>query len=408
MSRDFRTCRRPDSLRNPGRREFVRLAGAATFAAGSMALLPPGLTEAAKPAPGRPETNLDSFLAVPRGPLAIPGAFPGRVVEVHDPRSLAGEKVNGRLVAKMVRDGLRALTGGDERAAFERWFNKDDVVGIKINPVGPPLIAVHLEVVDALVGWLTSCGLPREQIVIWDRFDYMLHHAGFTSERYPGVRVVGLQTMGLDGNPWRDGKGEHISAANFDKKVFYWAKDVVGKDVKGYESDEFYWNQHVFTGEYSYFAKLITQDLTKIINVASFKNTGHAVSMATKNLGYAVICNTGRLHYPVFLHVNTEVLAAPCVRDKLVLNVIDGLRGQYDGGPMMNEQFIFPHHSLYFATDPFALDTVGHQKIVAKRRQMGVNVNDHPRYTEYLRQGQQLGLGIADPDKIDKVTIKAS
>jgi hypothetical protein len=48
------------------------------------------------------------------------------------------------------------------------------------------------------------------------------------------------------------------------------------------------------------------------------------------------------------------------------------------------------------------------QKIVAKRRQMGVNVNDHPRYTEYLRQGQQLGLGVADPDKIERVSIKAS
>ena len=45
--------------------------------------------------------------------------------------------------------------------------------------------------------------------------------------------------------------------------------------------------------------KLLTKRLTKIINVAAFKNTGNGVSMATKNLGYGAICNTGRLHAPL-------------------------------------------------------------------------------------------------------------
>jgi hypothetical protein len=391
---------------DPGRRRFVRALGAASAAAGGCALLPRGLAEGTKPRPSRPETNLDSFMAVPRGPFAIPGSHPGKVVEIWNPRCLAGDRVNGRVVAAMFREGLGQLTGTNERKAFERWFSKDDVVGIKINPVGPPLIAVHLEVVDAIVGWLTRHGLPRERIVIWDRFDYMLHGAGYTAERYPGTRVVGLQTMGLGEDPWRDESGNHVSAGAWDKDAFYFAKDVLGKNVKGYESDEFYLNQHVFNGEYSYFAKLITQDVTKIINVASFKNTGNGVSMATKNLGYAVICNTGRLHHPLSLHVNTEVLAAPWVRDKLVLNVIDGIRGQYDGGPMMNEQFVFDHHTLYLATDPFALDTIGHEKIVAKRKKEGVNVNEHPRFTEYLRQGQQLGLGVSDRSKIDHVRLR--
>jgi hypothetical protein len=390
---------------DPGRRRFVRALSAASAAAGGFALLPKGLAEGKDPGHTRPETNLDSFLSTPRGPYAIPGTHPGRVVEVWNPACLSGDEVNGRVVGAMFREGLGSLTGQDERKSFAKWFNTDDVVGIKINPVGPPLIAVHLEVVDAIVGWLTRNGLPRENIVIWDRFDYMLHGAGFTEERYPGVRVVGLQTMGLGDTPWRDEKGRHVSADAWDKDAFYYAKDVVGKDVPGYKSDEFYLNQHVFNGEYSYFAKLITQDLTKIINVCSFKNTGNGVSMATKNLGYAVICNTGRLHHPLSLNVNTDVLASPWVRDKLVLNVIDGIRGQYDGGPMMNEKFVFPHHTLYFATDPFALDAIGHRKIVAKRKKEGVNVNEHPRFTEYLRRGQELGLGVADTAKIEHSRI---
>ena len=68
--------------------------------------------------------------------------------------------------------------------------------------------------------------------------------------------------------------------------------------------------------------------------------------MATKNMGYGSVCNTGRLHAPLFFNVCTEVLAAPVIREKLVLNVTDGLRAQYDGGPDKNAQFVYPNHSL--------------------------------------------------------------
>ena len=122
--------------------------------------------------------------------------------------------------------------------------------------------------------------------------------------------------------------------------------------------------------------------------------------MATKNLGFAAICNTGRLHAPLFFRVCTEVLAAPWVRDKLVLNVTDGLRAQYDGGPDKDEKFIYPNHSLYFATDPFALDMTCHRELIAKRKAMGVTVNEHPKFTDYLFYAEKLGLGVADPAKI--------
>ena len=36
-------------------------------------------------------------------------------------------------------------------------------------------------VVDAIVAWLRRGGLPAKNIVIWDRFDYMLADAGFTA-----------------------------------------------------------------------------------------------------------------------------------------------------------------------------------------------------------------------------------
>jgi hypothetical protein len=391
---------------DPDRRDFLKTLGVAT--AGGLVLGVPDFAEdkpeakgEAKPAPPpEVQTNIAEFMKVPRGPHSIPGPFPGKVVQVTDPKAMKDRRVDPAVVNKMFEHGLTELTGQNLKKSFDLLFTKDDVVGIKVNPVGAPLINTTPALASAVVAWLTANGIPHGNIILWDRFDDMLKEAGFTAERFPGVRIESLQTMAEDGKPWKNEKGEHPSAANFDLEAYYFAKGVEGRGVKGYDNDDAYANQHVFTGEYSYFGKLVTKRLTKIINLAAFKNTGNGVSMATKNLGYGAICNTGRLHQPLFFKVCTEVLAAPWVRDKLVLNITDGIRGQYDGGPMPNEQFWYPNNALYLATDPFALDRIGQEQMVAKRKAMGVKVNEHPRFTEYLDYAQTLGLGVGDPAKI--------
>ncbi len=384
------------------RRDFVKVAGASAAAATAMSIGMPALGQGKPP---EVETNLGDFLKVPKTKHSLPGPFPGRVVQVVDRRSLVGDTFDAKVIREMVTSGIRKLTGKDLNDSFRLFFEPSDIVGLKVNPVGPPLINTRHEVADAVIGWLADCGLPRRNIVIWDRFDYMLKDAGFTPDRFPGIHIEGLQTMDENGNRWRDASGNHVSIENFDKDVYVFAKGVVGKNVQGYKDDEFYLNQHVYNGEYSYFGKLLTKKLTKIVNLAAFKNTGQAVSMATKSIGFGSLCNVGRLHAPLYLRTNTIVHAAPVIRDKLVLNIIDALRGQYDGGPDKNEQFVYPNHSLYFATDPFALDMIGHRHLAAKRKEMGGTVNEHPRYTEYLSYAQQLGLGVVD--KIDFVKVEA-
>jgi len=388
------------------RREFVKI-GAASAVAGGIVLGVPPMSDAQQAAiPAPPETNIDDFMKVPKGKHALPGPFPGRVVEVKDPRSLVDDKIDAKVVGDMFERGIRTLTGQDMKQSYALLFEPGDVIGIKVNPVGPPLINTHIELTQAVVKWLVDNKVPPDHIVIWDRFDYMLKDAGYTPDQFSkGVRVEGLQTMDETGNTWKDAKGNHVSLDNFDKDVFYFAKGIVGKNVRGYKDDEFYLNQHVFNGEYSYFGKLLTKRLTRIVNLAAFKNTGAGISMATKNMGYGSVCNTGRLHAPLFFNVCTEVLAAPAIREKLVLNITDGLRGQYDGGPDKNAQFVYANHSLYFATDPFALDMICHRQLVAKRKEMGVAVNENPRFTEYLHYGERLGLGVANPEKISYVKV---
>ncbi len=46
-----------------------------------------------------------------------------------------------------------------------------------------------------------------------------------------------------------------------------------------------------------------------------------------------------------------------------------------------------------------------HNRITAKRKEMGVAVNENPRFTEYLRYAEKLGLGVADLQKIQHVRV---
>ncbi len=387
-----------------GRREFVKTAGAGTAAAGALAFVPLTFAQAPAAAPVI-TTNIADFQKVPKTPRSLPGPFPGKVVKVTDRRSLANEKFDGKVIEEMVLKGITQLTGKNAKDSFRLLIDPRDVVGLKVNPVGPPLINTRPEVAEAVIKWLVDNGIRKSNIVIWDRFDYMLKDAGFTKERFPGIGVEGLQTMDETGNKWRGPDGKHLSVDNFDQEVYYEAKGAVWTSDRNQKNEEGYLNQHVFNGERSFFGKLLTRRLTRVINLAAYKNTGAAISMATKNLGYGSVCNTGRLHAGLALKVCAEVIAAPVLRDKLALNITDGLRAQYDGGPDKNAQFVYDNHSLYFATDPFALDMACHQELAAKRAEQGVKAGDNPRYTEYLRYAETLGIGVVAPDKLTVVKV---
>jgi len=387
------------------RREFLKVGSAV---GAGLVLGTPRLwaQDAAQPEPpAKPRTNVADALAIPRTAHSLPGPFPGRVIEVHDENSLVEGGPDAAVVAAMFERGLRALTGKGPAESHALFFHRQDVIGIKVNPVGAGLISTRHEVVEAIIDWLVHCGTRPENIIIWERFESMLNEAGFTAEHYPRVGLAALQIIDdaawgqedADTSGFLDENGVHLSTGNFDDDVYYWA------DVEG-PRDVDYLNQHVENGKKSRFGKLLTRKLTKIINVPVFKNTGNGISMATKNIGYGATTNTGRLHRPLFFDVCTEVLAFPPVRDKLVLNVTDGLIGQYDGGPGANASFTYDYHRLFLATDPFALDKVCHDLILQKRKEMGVDVNEHPRFTEYLRYAERLGLGVADAEKIAHVS----
>jgi len=48
---------------------------------------------------------------------------------------------------------------------------------------------------------------------------------------------------------------------------------------------------------------------------------------------------------------------------------------------------------------------VCHDLMVEKRKAMGVDVNEHPRFSDYLRYAEEIGLGIADPGRIEHLQV---
>jgi hypothetical protein len=76
------------------------------------------------------------------------------------------------------------------------------------------------------------------------------------------------------------------------------------------------------------------------------KNAGASITLCLKNLGYGVITNTSRLHSTLWAETSAQVCAFPPVRDKVVLNIADGIKGCYDGGPGANPQFFTDYKML--------------------------------------------------------------
>jgi uncharacterized protein (DUF362 family) len=152
-------------------------------------------------------------------------------------------------------------------------------------------------------------------------------------------------------------------------------------------------------GKESFFTKIVTEKVTKIVNVPILKNAGATTTCCLKNLSYGSLSNTSRLH-KIWMKSVAEPCAFPVLRDKVVLNIVDGLQACYDGGPGANPKFIYDAGVLLLGSDPVAVDAVAHDIIVKERMARGVQQVDTAGRSAFLELAEGLGLGIAARDKI--------
>ncbi|MBI4902835.1 MAG: DUF362 domain-containing protein [Acidobacteria bacterium] len=327
--------------------------------------------------------------------LAAPGLFPGRVIGVEDKRSIVSGRYQADIVKPMLARGMKDLTGADdETSAWKLFFQKGDRVGIKVNPVGMPHVISAAEVLRPIISNLTVAGVRLQDIVVYDRYRQQFLKGGFEQWLPQGVR-------------WSSASEDYT---------------LIQLDAKGYDRDHFvelplsspgYHNDE--RARYSFAANFITKEVDKLVNLCVLKDHQSAgVTLALKNLSHGLVNNVSRSHSTTTQNSCNSFIPAivqlPVIRNKAVLHIMDGVKGLYHGGPSARPQFVWDHHTLYFATDPVAMDHVGWRKIDEKRLAMGKKrlVEDTPdqfstfthRQPEHVEIAGALGLGVWQWDKI--------
>lgn len=379
------------------RRNFFKLAAAGGL--GAMMLPSPLKSVLAQAQQDeKPATNIADALKYPKTETSMPGKFPGKVVQVINDNSVVDDKIVKSAAYEMLAGAMLSLTGAATLAeAWLMFVQPHEKIGLKLNPIGGKLLSSSHEVVESVIEQLLEAGIPKENIVLWDRREFQLHEAGFTPEAYPGIAITGTEKRDADGS-FYNREGKLYSEEMIDKDWYYYA------DVEG-DYDDYTLPYMVNKGKHSYFTKICTRELDKIINIPILKNAGASITLCLKNLGYGVTTNTGRLHAQLWGETSAEVCCFPPVRDKTVLNVVDGLRGCYQGGPGANPQYICNYNTLLLGTDPVAVDRIGYGIVLNKRIAEGVQEQDSPRGRHFIEYAAELGLGEADPDKIELVKI---
>ncbi|MGE3780420.1 MAG: DUF362 domain-containing protein, partial [Pirellulaceae bacterium] len=324
--------------------------------------------------------------------LGIPGPYPGKVVEVNHPGSVHQAKRDREVVKQMIARGMKGLVGSeDDVQAWRRFFQVGDRVGIKVVPVGQPLSISSFEVVQEIIAGLQSAGVRLRDILVFERYkDEFLR--------------VGYHRYVPDGAHWE------CSSAAYDNAQLEIDGQLPGqprqRNVAGYDPDVFREEPYCDIDSSvhqpgddrryrSHLSNIITRKVDKFISIPVLKDHRSAgVTLSLKNLSHGSVNNVARSHvgnaslgfgpgereaaYGTMNQCNQFIpamVSLPQTRQKAVLQIMDGLVGTYEGGPgNWNPTFAtWEYKSLFFATDPVAIDRVGWEIIDAKRAEMGLS-----------------------------------
>lgn len=293
--------------------------------------------------------------------LGLPGLHRGRVVAVENPAVLVSGQYQAEAVRQMMRRGMMELTGADGwQDAWRRFFEPGDVVGIKLNPVGQPLVESDATVVREIIAGLEAAGVKRQDIVAYDRYRDQFYGAGFDKWLPEGVRISCAV-------PKYDNVQQGIDGYDPDHYM------DMALTLPGYTVDD-------VTARRSYAARFITREVNKLVNLPVLKDHQSAgVTLALKNLSHGLVNNVCRSHGTISLNAcNTfipAVVAMPVIRSKVVLNILDGVKGVCHGGPGA------PGRVRLGAQDALLLDRPccdGPHRLGGDRRQAGFGGNEDP------------------------------
>jgi len=151
----------------------------------------------------------------------------------------------------------------------------------------------------------------------------------------------------------------------------------------------------------SYFAKIASQYTTKIINLAVFSDSDTVgFEGCVAGLALASVDNTRRFQGPPMFGnpALAEILAEEPLKKKTVFHILDGMLAQYAGGPSFQPKYCKPHATLYFGTDPVAIDSMAVER--ADKWRAADQLPPIKPLTQYLQTATKLGLGECDLSKV--------
>ena len=369
------------------RRTFVRLMGAA------------GLWLQTRP--DVPRVRVVSSYKPAAAP-GMPGPYPGRVVKVAADRSvdIATGAADAGTVRDMMARGMRTLTGAATTTeAWRRFFEPADRVGIKVNCGGYPHCISAYEIVAETVTQLGAAGVPPSQIFVYERFQNQLDECNYAPRLPDGVTIVAAERA-----------NRNVDNAGYDPATYLEA------DLFGEEDTR------------SNMMRLVSQRLTKIINIPNMKDHGATgVTGCLKNIAYGSFSNVARTHQRGKSHTLSlvgQLAAIEPLRSRTVLQIMDGLRGVWHGGPFARTtRYVFYPKQILFGTDPVAIDRLLLDIIDHERRAHGAisiwdrspaslriddgrardadpNVNIIIREPGHVEYASTLGLGVYDLARI--------
>jgi len=308
-------------------------------------------------------------------------ATTARVVTVTDPQATVAFQPRPEIIARMVATGITALTGSNSvAAAWGCLVTPQDVVGLKVYAAPGATSGTRPAVVAAVVQGLLAAGVPAKRIVIWDRHLGDLQRAGFEEvARRTGVRLAGSADAG------------------YDEKVFY-ETALLGNLLWG---DLEFGSKAEGMGRKSFVSKLLTRDVTKIINLAPLLNHNDAgVAGQLYGLAFGSVDNTQRFDADPdrLATAIPEIYTLPALGDRVVLNISDALLCQYAGADRGMLHYSATLNELRFSRDPVALDVLALEELERQRDRAGFPASAaHP---DLIRNAALLELGAGDRAKI--------
>jgi uncharacterized protein (DUF362 family) len=303
-----------------------------------------------------------------------------RVVIVEDSHATTTFEPNPGVVRQMVERGIVRFTGKtNSSSAWRSLVSTNDVIGIKVFSTPGPHSGTRPAVVGAVVEELLAAGMRATNIVIWDKHLWDLRLSGFDdlAQKYH-VRLAGAAEAGFDASVYYD----NALLGNL-----VWGDLEFGKGVQ--------------TGRKSYVSKLITREVTKIINIPPLLNHNMAgVSGALYSLSMGSVDNSIRFESrPDRLATAVpDVYNMTNLYDRVAINITDALIGQYRGEENTLLHYAVELNQIWVSKDAVALDVLGIVELERERHEAKAEADKVNM--ELYQNASLLEIGISDPKKI--------